>query len=279
MKIEQFNSPEKPVLVDDKSRVSSSTQPSTENSKVDQIEISPESAELTKAIESVRREIEYSRSIGYIDPPRALSNGKQKSIIKSRVSQLLKSSYSEDMLTQVTDELWKKGGYRDDNSPLPNPYNDGYYMGDFLSHKDREKIDAAYDEDIANGLSRKEAHTNASKQMRPIAYEKYKAYTIRLGTVWPEGNITSYTREEWDEAVKNRAPEYRDVHGTQGDNATPEDKIKDFQLAQRDSLISQLLSNMNESDEIKKGFKLELEEIADIIMQNLSEQTADDKNS
>jgi hypothetical protein len=276
MKIEQFNSPKKPVLVEDKSRTSSSTQPATENAKVDQVEISPESVEFTKAIEYVRREIRFSGSIGYIDPPRSLTNGKQLEIIGQRISRRLKNSDAEK-IENAAKMLWKETGYRDEKTPPPNPYRDGQHLSVFLTVEDRQKIDENYDADIANGLSEKEAVKNTSKFLMPIGFKRYKELTISLGTTWYSSeHVKSLTREEWDEHVKNLPPEYSDVHGRSSNKETPEDKMKDFQIAQRETLINLLFSGMNESDDIKESYREQLEEIADIIMQNISKQTAED---
>lgn len=221
----------------------------------DQISISPKSAEFMKAVDLVRKEIDHSRRIGYPDPPRALSNGKQRELIKERIFRELKTPYREDLLDQAAGDLWSESGYRNDTAPLPNPFNDGYSIDAFLTQDDRAKLDLAYDEDIANGLSHKEAYTNTGKRMRPVAFERYKEHTIELGASWGGGSITGYTPEEWDEFKANLPPEYKDVHGMPGAETTLT-KTEELQLSQKNYVFQQLLSGMEDSSNIKEEYDL-----------------------
>ncbi len=205
------------------------------NAKSDKVTITPETAELTKALESVRSEIRFSRQKGYFDPPTSLSNGKQMELIRERIEKNLPADFDVQHLDEVTAALWKEIGYRDDSAPPPSPFLSSGNMTDFLTEDDRKVIDKAYDAAVEKGLDPSET---ISAEFSPLFIQRYQESAKRHGVIYDESEITPMTVDEWKEMIEaDKASEVNRIT----ENSDPRSEIAKMKDLQNSSLVRTML--------------------------------------
>lgn len=245
--------------------------PASVHNKSDQITITPASAEFTRAVDTVRREMHAVKQTGYFDPPPELSNGKQREIIGDRIAGLLSSPSDKEQLETAAESLWKEIGYRDENKPSPDPFRGSGFTHDFLTKEDRKNMDLAYDEIIAQGNGNTKENNKALSDISfPLAFQRSQEASARAGVIQYSSDYISESSTYGPNATGVRAPEYsRDIDPRFNRSIEPE--LQDTDLKQAQELLQNMIDNITGTAREKREKISIFQNISDVLAKRISD--------
>lgn len=267
MQIEQYNTQKLSLNSENIETKARETAPNIVSKKEDLISISPESAEFTRAVDTVRREMHYSRQTGYFDPPPYLSNGKQREIIGNRIAGLLSSPSDNEQLETAAESLWKEIGYRDENKPSPDPFRGSGLVYDYLTKQDRKDMDLVYDEYITQG---KNEYEKLEEVAVNIAMERNKQSKIAAGAIFYSSDHISSSTTFGPNATGVVPPEYsRDIDPRFNRSIEPE--LQDTDLKQAQELLQNMIDNITGTAREKREKISIFQNISDVLAKRISD--------